>query len=81
MAVEAEPSDTIGDLKAKIKEYHGHDIDKQNILFLGRNLVNDRTLESCNISEKGFLVLTISMVETVILLDYLHLLTSSLIIA
>ncbi|KAF8556570.1 hypothetical protein OG21DRAFT_1482923 [Imleria badia] len=58
--VEAEASETVADLKAKIHDSQGHEIEKQNILFCGRVLANDRTLESYRISEKGWLVLTIS---------------------
>ena len=48
----------------------------------GRVLVDDRTLESYRVSDKGFLVLMISRVRTAVtvLPDLLHL-TNSLIIA
>jgi hypothetical protein len=80
--VEAEASDTVANLKVKIYDSQGHDIAKQNILFCGRVLVDDRTLESYRISDKGFLVLMISRVKTTVavLPDFVHL-TSSLNIA
>jgi hypothetical protein len=77
--VEAEGSETVADLKAKIQETHGHPVENQKIIFsgrpdlcilnipnliisLGKVLTDSKTIESCDIKEKDFLVLMVSKV-------------------
>ncbi|KAJ7783056.1 UV excision repair protein Rad23 [Mycena metata] len=58
--VDAEPSDTVGDLKTKIQESQGHLVGIQKIIYSGKVLPDDKTVESCGIKEKDFLVLMVS---------------------
>lgn len=56
---ECEPTDTIEHLKDIIFAKLGHEKDWQTLIFSGVLLANDRTIESCKISEKDFLVLMV----------------------
>ncbi|KAJ7287611.1 hypothetical protein C8J57DRAFT_1284415 [Mycena rebaudengoi] len=58
--INADPADTIGVLKAKIEEAHGHPAGIQKIIYSGKVLPDDKTVESCGIKEKDFLVLMVS---------------------
>lgn len=58
--LEAEPSDTVGDLKQKISKLHGHSVTSQKIIYSGKILPDSKTVESCNFKEKDFLVLMVS---------------------
>ncbi|KAF8325218.1 uncharacterized protein EI90DRAFT_3000080 [Cantharellus anzutake] len=58
--LEAEPSDTVGDLKQKINELQGHPVTSQKIIYSGKILPDSKTVESCNFKEKDFLVLMVS---------------------
>ncbi|KAF8632771.1 hypothetical protein AX17_004763 [Amanita inopinata Kibby_2008] len=58
--VDVEPFDTIGVLKEKVQQSQGHLPDQQKIIYAGKILSNDRTIESCGIKEKDFLVLMVS---------------------
>ncbi|TCD70331.1 hypothetical protein EIP91_003960 [Steccherinum ochraceum] len=58
--LDAEGSDTVADLKAKIAEGHGHSVESQKIIYAGKVLPDSKTVESCNIKEKDFLVLMVS---------------------
>ncbi|KAF8264427.1 hypothetical protein EI94DRAFT_1593267 [Lactarius quietus] len=58
--VEAEPAETISDLKAKIESEQGHAITTQKIIYSGKVLSDDKTIGSCEIKEKDFLVLMVS---------------------
>ncbi|KAF7315372.1 UV excision repair protein RAD23 [Mycena indigotica] len=60
--IDAEPTDTVGDLKAKIEAEHGHAAGAQKIIYSGKVLPDDKTVESCGIKEKDFLVLMVSKV-------------------
>jgi hypothetical protein len=60
--INADPADTIGVLKAKIEEAHGHPAGIQKIIYSGKVLPDDKTVESCGIKEKDFLVLMVSKV-------------------
>ncbi|KII92541.1 hypothetical protein PLICRDRAFT_103937 [Plicaturopsis crispa FD-325 SS-3] len=55
--IDAEGSDTIGDLKKKINETQGHVVESQKIIYSGKVLPDTKTIESCEIKEKDFLVL------------------------
>jgi len=47
-------------LKEKIQEQQGHPVESQKIIYSGKVLSDDKTVESCNIKEKDFLVLMVS---------------------
>ncbi|KAA1473979.1 UV excision repair protein Rad23 [Dentipellis sp. KUC8613] len=58
--VDIEGSENVGDLKNKIHELQGHPVENQKIIFSGKVLADDKTIESCQIKEKDFLVLMVS---------------------
>jgi UV excision repair protein RAD23 len=58
--IDAEGSDTVGDLKTKIQETHGHTIESQKLIYSGKVLPDSKSVESCQIKEKDFLVLMVS---------------------
>jgi UV excision repair protein RAD23 len=58
--VDVDGSDTIADLKAKIHESQGHPVAVQKIIYSGKILTDDKSVESCGIKEKDFLVLMVS---------------------
>ncbi|THH33263.1 hypothetical protein EUX98_g906 [Antrodiella citrinella] len=58
--LEAEGSDTVADLKQKIQESQGHSLESQKIIYSGKVLPDTKTVESCNIKEKDFLVLMVA---------------------
>ncbi|KAF7980795.1 hypothetical protein HWV62_36871 [Athelia sp. TMB] len=58
--LDAEGSDTVGDLKAKIQAEQGHDVAAQKLIYAGKVLPDSKTVESCAIKEKDFLVLMVS---------------------
>ncbi|KAJ6475293.1 hypothetical protein C8R47DRAFT_696231 [Mycena vitilis] len=58
--IDAEPSDTVAVLKSKIQDAQGHPTAIQKIIYSGKVLPDDKTVESCGIKEKDFLVLMVS---------------------
>ncbi|KAJ7703274.1 hypothetical protein B0H17DRAFT_1194472 [Mycena rosella] len=58
--IDAEPADTVAILKEKIKDAQGHPTAIQKIIYSGKVLADDKTIESCGIKEKDFLVLMVS---------------------
>lgn len=58
--IDAEGSETVADLKEKIQTSHGHPTINQKIIFSGKVLPDSKTIESCEIKEKDFLVLMVS---------------------
>jgi len=58
--IDLEGSDTIATLKEKIQESQKHDVASQKIIYAGKILSDDKTVESCGIKEKDFLVLMVS---------------------
>ncbi|KAJ7096398.1 hypothetical protein C8R44DRAFT_717892 [Mycena epipterygia] len=58
--IDAEPTDTVAVLKEKIQSAHGHPTGVQKIIYSGKVLPDDKTVESCGIKEKDFLVLMVS---------------------
>jgi len=60
-----ELTDTIDHLKQLIFEKLGHEKAWQTLIFSGNLLSNDRTIESCKITEKDFLVLMVKKPATV----------------
>ncbi|KAK2765949.1 hypothetical protein FQN54_007464 [Arachnomyces sp. PD_36] len=58
--IEAEPSDTVGSVKEKISQEKGWDASLQKLIYSGKILQNDNTIESYSIEEKGFIVCMVS---------------------
>ncbi|CAE7195625.1 hypothetical protein CFE70_007615 [Pyrenophora teres f. teres 0-1] len=58
--IEAEPSETIGALKAKIQADKGWEVTQQKLIYSGKILQDANTVESYNIEEKGFIVCMVS---------------------
>ncbi|KAI0335009.1 UV excision repair protein Rad23 [Cubamyces sp. BRFM 1775] len=58
--IDAEGSDTVADLKRKIQETQSHPIENQKLIYSGKVLPDTKTVESCEIKEKDFLVLMVS---------------------
>ncbi|KAG5716756.1 hypothetical protein E4T56_gene16209 [Termitomyces sp. T112] len=58
--IDVDGSDTVGTLKQKIQETQKHDVAAQKIIYSGKVLADDKTIESCGIKEKDFLVLMVS---------------------
>jgi len=54
--IEAEPSETIAQLKEKISSEKGWEPQTQKLIFSGKILQDENTIESYNIEEKGFIV-------------------------
>jgi len=54
--IEAEPSETIGQLKEKISGEKGWEASTQKLIYSGKILQDDNTIESYKIEEKGFIV-------------------------
>lgn len=60
--IEAEPSETIGQVKAKISAEKGWEASTQKLIYSGKILQDDNTIESYKIEEKGFIVCMTSKV-------------------
>ncbi|KAL4073946.1 hypothetical protein J3A83DRAFT_4357845 [Scleroderma citrinum] len=58
--IDADGEETIADIKAKIEQQHGHPILSQKIIYSGKVLPDNKTIGSCEIKEKDFLVLMVS---------------------
>jgi len=58
--IDADGSDTVVDLKQKIQETQGHAVETQKLIYSGKILPDSKTVESCEIKEKDFLVLMVS---------------------
>ncbi|KAI4208034.1 MAG: hypothetical protein LQ346_000198 [Caloplaca aetnensis] len=54
--IEAEPSETIGQVKEKISKEKGWEVHQQKLIYSGKILQDSNTVESYNIEEKGFIV-------------------------
>ncbi|MDI1491717.1 MAG: UV excision repair protein rad23 [Ramalina farinacea] len=54
--IEAEPSETIGQVKEKITSEKGWEASSQKLIYSGKILQDANTVESYNIEEKGFIV-------------------------
>ena len=54
--VDAEPTETIGAVKEKISQEKGWDSSTQKLIYSGKILQDDNTIESYKIEEKGFIV-------------------------
>ncbi|KAG9041952.1 hypothetical protein FS837_011544 [Tulasnella sp. UAMH 9824] len=58
--VDAEPSDTVAQLKEKIEAINGAPVANQKLVYAGKILSDEKTVGECNIKEKDFLVLMVS---------------------
>ncbi|KAI4519175.1 UV excision repair protein Rad23 [Schizophyllum commune Loenen D] len=58
--IDVEGPETVGVLKQKISDAHGHPVASQKVIYSGKILPDDKTIESCGIKEKDFLVLMVS---------------------
>ncbi|KAF2793526.1 UV excision repair protein Rad23 [Melanomma pulvis-pyrius CBS 109.77] len=62
--IDAEPSETISELKAKIQADRGWEVPTQKLIYSGKILQDDKTVESYNIEEKGFIVCMVTKPKT-----------------
>ncbi|KAL8973125.1 MAG: hypothetical protein Q9183_000145 [Haloplaca sp. 2 TL-2023] len=58
--IEAEPSETIGNVKDMIAKEKGWETSQQKLIYSGKILQDANTVESYNIEEKGFIVCMVS---------------------
>ncbi|KAI9657068.1 MAG: hypothetical protein M1821_003234 [Bathelium mastoideum] len=58
--IEAEPSETIANVKNKIASEKGWESSQQKLIYSGKILQDGNTVESYNIEEKGFIVCMVS---------------------
>ncbi|KAJ3733632.1 UV excision repair protein Rad23 [Lentinula guzmanii] len=58
--IDAEATESIGDIKAKIEQYQGFAASSLKVIYSGKILTDDKTLESCGFKEKDFLVVMVA---------------------
>ncbi|KAE8164988.1 hypothetical protein BDV40DRAFT_286470 [Aspergillus tamarii] len=58
--IDAEPSETVGQVKGKISKEKGWEVPQLKLIYSGKILQDDKTIESYNIEEKGFIVCMVS---------------------
>lgn len=61
--IEADPSETVGAVKEKITAEKGWEKEQQKLIYSGKILQDDNTIESYKIEEKGFIVCMTSKVS------------------
>ncbi|KAL4734201.1 XPC-binding domain-containing protein [Aspergillus similis] len=62
--IDAEPSETVGQVKEKISTEKGWDVPSLKLIYSGKILQDDKTVEFYNIEEKGFIVCMVSKPKT-----------------
>lgn len=60
--IEVDNSDSIGSVKTKIEAQHGHPVASQKLIYSGKILSDDKTVNELSIKEKDFLVLMVAKV-------------------
>lgn len=60
--VDAEPTETVAQLKEKIEQANGSAVAQQKLIYSGKILADDKVLGDLNIKEKDFLVLMVAKV-------------------
>jgi len=63
ISIECESQDTVLNIKKKIKEKSGIDIEEQQLIFCGRLMLNNQTVESFQLHKEGFCHLLIKLPE------------------
>ncbi|GAA6034530.1 hypothetical protein JCM8097_005378 [Rhodosporidiobolus ruineniae] len=58
--IEAEPTETVADLKRKIEADQGFAVDTQKIIFSGKILPDDKSVADANFKEKDFCVVMVT---------------------
>ena len=61
VSVECEDSDKIEDVKAKIEEKEGVPVDQQRLIFQGKQLDGQKTLQECNLDEGASLSMVLRL--------------------
>ncbi|EYE93463.1 putative UV excision repair protein (RadW) [Aspergillus ruber CBS 135680] len=62
--IDAEPSETVGQVKEKISTEKGWEVPQLKLIYSGKILQDDKTIESYTIEEKGFIVCMVSKPKT-----------------
>ncbi|KAE8351683.1 XPC-binding domain-containing protein [Aspergillus coremiiformis] len=58
--IDAEPSETVGQVKEKISKEKGWEVPQLKLIYSGKILQDDKAIESYHIEEKGFIVCMVS---------------------
>ncbi|PKX96797.1 putative UV excision repair protein (RadW) [Aspergillus novofumigatus IBT 16806] len=58
--IDAEPSETVAQVKEKISKEKGWEVPQLKLIYSGKILQDDKTIETYNIEEKGFIVCMVS---------------------
>lgn len=58
--IDTEGESTVAAVKKRIEDAHGHPIANQKLIYSGKVLPDDKTIDACEIREKDFLVLMVS---------------------